>query len=344
MPAPPQQPCSATGCAFLTAENIPSWELLLKALEIHQKTAHPVNTAPGGGNTAKVDKKIRPSITPQMSEESWRFFSDEWGRYKRQTGVSGQQLLDELWSCMTEELRQLAFAEGGSDTLLTEDTMTARIKKLSVLALHPSVHVVTLHELKQQSDENVQSFAARVKGVAASCGLQKTCTSATCQEVVSFTEETCYHVVLAGLADISMKERALTQSMMNIITDLSSLVTWCTADEGGRLGTPHSGTLARLKQSGYRKQQQQTDKCGYCGGQRHGDGSRQARSKECKAFGKTCSKCDKPDHFANVCRFKKQHPNKQIAAGVELTERSSQETPHTAVQGALQFFALKQSL
>jgi hypothetical protein len=127
---------------FTTAENIPSWELVLKALEIHQKTAHPANTAAGGGNTAKVDKKIRPSISPQMSEENWRFFSNEWERYKRQTGVSGTQLLDELWSCMTEELRQLAFAEGGSDSLQTEADMTTRIKKLAVVALHPSVHVV----------------------------------------------------------------------------------------------------------------------------------------------------------------------------------------------------------
>ena len=343
MPAPPQQPCSAPQCGFSTAENIPSWELVLKALEIHQKTAHPANTAAGGGNTAKVDKKIRPSISPQMSEENWRFFSNEWERYKRQTGVSGTQLLDELWSCMTEELRQLAFAEGGSDSLQTEADMTTRIKKLAVVALHPSVHVVTLHELKQQSDENVQSFAARVKGVAASCGLQKVCTSHTCQEVVSFTEETCYHVVLAGLADISMKERALTQSMMNTITDLSSLVTWCTADEGGRLGTPHTGTVGRVKQSAYRKQQHQqhTDKCGYCGGQQHGDGSRQVRSKECRAFGKTCTKCSKPDHFASVCRFKKQPP-KQVAAIEE--ERSSQESADAGVQGALRFFGLKQSL
>jgi len=339
MAPPAQQQCTAPGCTYNTAEGIPTWELILRALEVHQKTTHPFNVG-AGGNTVKVDKKTRPAITPQMTEENWRFFNNEWGRYKRQTGISGTQLLDELWECMTEELRQLTFAEGGSDSLQTEDAMIAKIKKLAVISLHPSVHVVTLHDLKQQSDENVQTFAARVKGVAASCGLQKTCTAAACNEVVSFTEETCYHVVLAGLHDLTMKERALTQAMMNTITDLPTLVTWCTADEGGRLGTPNGGTIARLRQTNYRKlqNQQQSGKCDYCGGQKHGDGSRLARSKDCKAFGKTCTKCSKQDHFSSVCRYKKQHNAKQVAAAEEASpEYPLQEHPDNAVHGAMQF-------
>ena len=77
-----------------------------------------------------------------MSEESWRFFLDEWSRYKRQTGISGQELLDELWTCMAEELRQIAFAEGGTTNLTTEEAMTIKIKTLAVISLHSSVHVV----------------------------------------------------------------------------------------------------------------------------------------------------------------------------------------------------------
>ena len=315
----------------------------MQNLSIHQKSAHPEPVAaPGhhqphnaGNGNAKVDKKVRPNISPQMTEENWRFLTDEWSRYKRQTGIKDQQLLDELWSCMTEELRQLAFAEGGSDNLTTEADMMTRIKKLAVVSLHPSVHVVTLHELKQQSDENVKTFAARVKGVAASCGLQKVCTSATCQQVIQYVEETCYHVVLAGLTDQSMKERALTQAMMNTIKDLNSLVTWCTADEGGRLGIPGS-TIGRIK-SGYVKQQtqRQSQKCNYCGGKSHSDESRATRSKECRAFGKTCAKCDKQDHFSTVCRKKSPGDSKPAnTAGL------AEDPANDAINGALNFFAI----
>ena len=44
--------------------------------------------------------------------------------------------------------------------------MAAHIKKLAVVTLHPSVHVISLHELRQQSNENVQTFVAKVRGVA----------------------------------------------------------------------------------------------------------------------------------------------------------------------------------
>ena len=62
-----------------------------------------------------------------MSEESWRFFLDEWSRYQRQTDIKNQELLDELWNCMSDELRQLAFAEGGTANLTTEAEITKRM-------------------------------------------------------------------------------------------------------------------------------------------------------------------------------------------------------------------------
>ena len=339
MPPPPQQACSAPGCEFLTPENVPSWELVTQQLSIHQKTAHPdpVPQQGGGGHTAKIDKKIRPSINPQMTEEGWRFFIHEWQRYRRQTAVQGQILLDELWSCMSEELRQLAFAEGGSDQLKSEIDMLKAIKKLAVVTLHSSVHVIALHELRQQSDENVQTFAARVKGISASCGLNKECPG--CKINVSFSEETCYHVVLSGLNDQSMKERALTQAMMETITDLNSLITWCTADEGGRLGTPGS-TINRLKQSSLRQLRQVKSKCGYCGGNNHGDSSRSAREKECKAFGKTCSKCQKKDHFPSVCKGS-YVPKSSVPTTSAILEQEATESINS--NGSLTFFAIQEA-
>ena len=161
MPSPPQQKCSVPDCSYETPENIPTWEMLTTHLNAHAQSVHIAPTSAAVA-TSKTAKKIHPVIIPQMSEELWRFFIDEWERYKRQTKIQGQELLDELWSCMSDELRQLAFAEGGVNNLTTEDTMMTRIKSLAVVALHSSVHVVNLHELRQQSDENVHSFAARV--------------------------------------------------------------------------------------------------------------------------------------------------------------------------------------
>ena len=177
MAPPPRQPCSAEGCTYSTPENLPNWDMVTQHLTIHQQTVHPTPAVglptPATTSAPRTAKKERPTISSQMTEEQWRFFVDEWNRYKRQTKVKDQELLDELWSCMVEELRHLAFAEGGSGNLLTEEIMTKKIKSLAVVSLHSSVHVVNLHEQRQQSDETVHSFAARVRSIAASCGLQK---------------------------------------------------------------------------------------------------------------------------------------------------------------------------
>ena len=114
MAPPPSQSCSVPGCDYTTPENIPTWEMLTTHLNTHTQAVHPApaqhDPAPAA-KASKTAKKNRPSITNQMSEETWRFFLDEWNRYKRQTGIKDQELLDELWSCMTDELRQLAFSE-----------------------------------------------------------------------------------------------------------------------------------------------------------------------------------------------------------------------------------------
>ena len=147
--------------------------------------------------TAKVEKPKRPSVQAGMSETDWTFFVHKWNRYVRQTKLEGQQLIDELWACMDSEIERLAFNDNIAAT--TQSEIMESIKKLAVTVLHPSLHVVALHEMKQQSSEITKTFSARVKGVATNCNLTKKCSKMGCGETVSFIDETCYHVVLAGL-------------------------------------------------------------------------------------------------------------------------------------------------
>ena len=202
MPPPNRQPCSANNCDYETPEGIPTWDLLTTHLNTHVIAAHQTATAVPRTSQSKLAKQSRPVVSEDMSEEAWRYFVNEWERYKRQTGIKDQELLDELWCCMNDNLRQLAFSEGGTKDLTNEDLMLTRIKSLAVVSLHPSVHTVNLHGLKQFQNENVHTFAARTRGVAASCNLVKSC---TCNAVVNYSEETCFHVVLAGLYDQDMK-------------------------------------------------------------------------------------------------------------------------------------------
>ena len=120
---------------------------------------------------------------------------------------------------MESDLRQLAFSEGFSAT--TEAELLLKIKDLAVTVLHPSAHVVALHQMSQQEGETVKAFRARVKGTASNCNLVKTCPKMGCDQKVSFMKETCYHVGLSGLLEQDLKEKIATQAMLNTVKDLS---------------------------------------------------------------------------------------------------------------------------
>ena len=80
--------------------------------------------------------------------------------------------------------------------------MMTRIKSLAVSVLHLSIYRVHLHEAKQSPDESTKTFAAKV---TANCDLQVACYA--CQAPVSYTKDTVYHVVMAGLSDRELQQR-----------------------------------------------------------------------------------------------------------------------------------------
>ena len=87
---PPPNPvsCPSPDCTYVTPEGLPDFQLITEHLNIHVRLVHPPVPAPvtgGGGQAAKLDKKVRPTATLGMSELDWRFYVSEWSRYTRQT-------------------------------------------------------------------------------------------------------------------------------------------------------------------------------------------------------------------------------------------------------------------
>ena len=93
---------------------------------------------------------------------------------------------------------------------------------------------------------------------------------------------------------------------------LEDTIKFIEAKEAGKrsqatLQNPSAATLSSYKQT---DKDQHLIKCRNCGKTGHGDGrNAQERKEKCKAWDKTCSKCDKKHHFANVCRSKPKMPS-----------------------------------
>ena len=79
----------------------------------------------------------------------------------------------------------------------------------------------------------MKTFAARVRGIVASCVLEKAC---ACGATVSFMEETVYHVVLAGLRDRDLQAQCTSQALLKQTMDINTLVNFCSAEESSKLG------------------------------------------------------------------------------------------------------------
>ena len=322
---------------------MPDYPTMLQLMTLHTSQAHPAPTQAPARPTTKVDKRPRPEARQDMSEHDWRFYLSEWEDYKRAVGVTGQDLLDELWSCMAQDLKRLAFDQGGKESLTSEALMLARIRQLAVSVLHGAVHTVNLHDARQAPEESTKSFAARVRGIAANCALAKDC---ACGQKISFLEETVYHVVLAGLRDTEMQERCLSAAIMKTITNISSLVEFCSAEESGRMSNPTVGGL----RSSYKKSKGETLKkehrpgssanstgrCEFCGGAPHSSSSRGAREKECRAFKLVCHSCSKVGHLSPLCRSSSK-PTKVAVKNAAIVEKA--ETVQTQQEAAVEAFA-----
>ena len=323
-------PCTATNCNYSTPSEATDVATALQFMTLHTQQSHPA-TAAHTRPISKVETRARPDVTMDTPENDWRFFLSEWEDYKRVTGITGQSVLDELWSCMKGDLKRLAFDQGGKETLTTEDLMIKRIKSLAVTELHTAVHTVMLHEAKQTPTESAKAFAARVQGIASSCNFKKKC-SCNPGTNVSFAEETVYRVVLAGLRDRDLQEKCLAAAYMKTVTNLTQLVQFCSAEESSKSSSPDSlvGALRNRSTYQFNKRQGQIRNnsnqrkpflvCNRCDGARHADFSEETLKKDCPAFSVTCAKCNLLGHFTSLCKT-----NPATVAGIEQDSEQRQQ-------------------
>ena len=325
--------CSVTGCNYTTPD---MGDAIVAALLQGHITEH--GAAPSA--PAKAEKVKRPSLKAAGTTEDWEYFLTRWTDYAEATKVTGRDKIMQLLECCEESLRKdLTRSAGGSLCNKPEEEVLTLVRHLAVREENVMVARTTLHDMKQDGDETIRSFGARIKGQANVCKFATPCPS--CGTKVNYTEEVMRDVLARGIADPDIQLDLLGDSKQDMT--LEEMFRFIENKEAGKRSASRlSGsrpTEVANTSSSYKKQartqadrptRSPTDKpetCNYCNKPGHGrNAPAAARKTECPAFGSRCDHCGKANHFASVCKSR----NKPRAEQAPITKETTAIAEETA--------------
>ena len=119
---------------------------------------------------SQAPRATRPTIGLDSSEEDWRLFNFQWGRYKTSARLTPTAAADQLLSSCSPELeRRLFNLRGTSLSTITEEDLLQQIKSVAVRGLHTAVHRRQFHSMRQGEGEDLAQFVAKLRAKAALC-------------------------------------------------------------------------------------------------------------------------------------------------------------------------------
>ena len=296
--------CPISTCSYVTPDDATT-DLAITLLKIHA-TEHDSTSTP---TTTKTEKIRRPTVSTGGTSEEWAYFLSRWNDYKMATGISGSVAVIQLLECCDEALRKdLTRANGGTTlTGKSETDVTEAIHKLAVRNENLMVDRVQLHNLRQDRDEPVRSYAARLRGQASVCKFSVECPS--CSSTVDYSEHVLRDAITRGISDSEIQMELLGEQNQNM--SLEEIISYIEAKEAGKRSASHllnTQVISTSAVSNYKKEQSKRPltssrtPCNYCGHKENHGHRRKDREKTCPAFRHTCGKCGIRGHFDAVCR------------------------------------------
>ena len=323
----PSFDCTYPGCIFNTGEH--NKDVALQFLVIHghshaqsgPQNVHPPLSSPQVGKTETIK---RPTITLGFTTEKFDYFSNRWKTLKKLTNLGDSNASAHLIECCDEELRiDLYRIYGVNLENEPESKVLEAIKKVAVKVENVIVARVRLLNMKQDRDEPVRNFVAKLKGQANTCKYFKKHKCSSCQHEaeINYSEDMVRDVLARGLVDSDIQIDLLGDPNQDM--PLDQMVNLIEAKETGKESAMRlsgnqsvnalrsstyrlSGTTPKIaddKTTGNSFQHNNGIICSCCGKKGHGNlRLRSQRKGVCPAFGHKCKLCNKPNHFDNMCR------------------------------------------
>lgn len=146
-----------------------------------------------------------------------------------------------------------------------------------------------------------------------------------------------------GMHNKDILTRVLSLTQNSELKELSEVVDYITAEEASSASFSALYEPNTITGQSTCRQQYQTstkgdqDKCGHCGGWHVGDYIPSSCKQHCKAYKKMCSKCERPHHFASVCR---SGPKQSSAAATTSDKVDSKNSVTRALITSHSFYTM----
>ncbi|CAH0713223.1 unnamed protein product, partial [Brenthis ino] len=245
--------------------------------------------------------------------ENWRRFSQSFKIYLEAAGLN-EASDTRLIAILLNTVGENALAVYNTFPKLPKDRKLDDVLKQFHLYCNPKTNILHTRHLfynrTQQIGESFDNFLTDVKAKASQCGFKKEC-----------YEEMIRDRLVFGTIDKDSQEKLIKNGdppLENVIASLRTaeitnshikeIQNSCQAhDKIYSVSSSHTNKYTKDKQIKYSKEMYNNtvktcNKCGYS-----------HNYAQCPAFGKTCAKCQKTNHFAKVCRSSNKNTNKNVS-------------------------------
>ena len=250
--------------------------------------------------------------------EAWKA---QWTSYCTLSGLAGEDAATKvqvLTLCLSRETIAIVNNLGLSEEQRNNvDTVIQAIKRHIDGQINESVERRNLRSRTQQPGESFDDFLVALREMTKTCNF---CSPLCVQKNVR-------DQIIEGLLDKDTVEHLLRQQELS----LDNAITICRAQEAAKKqcrSMQENNTELVLAMQQYRKptqRQQPLATCPGCGSKPHIGGRT-----HCPAYDKTCHHCNKPGHFARVCRARQTRAPTQPPAS--LTVKSMQVPPESTIE------------
>ena len=209
--------CTAGGCDHVTLEG--NLDQMIQLIQAHNQASHPVAAAgvPPAAPPNRPDKPKKPVLEmsgTSVEEENWNYFLDRWRAYKIMAGIGAATANQHFRDSLPHEVGKMLYSTyGEAADNQTELVLIENVKKLAVRSRNKLASVVELVQLRQEAEQPVEAFLAKLKVLSRQCNLKKAC---TCRLEVDFSDEIVLNQLLAGLYDDEVRLELLKKDDLTL--------------------------------------------------------------------------------------------------------------------------------